>query len=85
MENKTVYILGIEFNEKELHKTLDNQRYIYIARNRWIHQLWKNSNGEIMTILYLSRSENLPRFTPKNQSKIVSEKFVENLLESENE
>lgn len=82
---KMIYILGVNFNVQELHKMLDEKRYIYIARNRWIHKLWKNSNGELMTVLFLSRSEVLPRYTQKNISKVVSEEFVNNLLESESE
>ena len=85
MEEKTIYILGVNFNVQELHKMLDEKKYIYIARNRRIHQVWKNVEGEIMTVLFLSRSEVLPRFTQKNLSKVVSEEFIENLLESENE
>ena len=85
MEEKMIYILGVNFNVQELHKMLDEKRYIYIARNRWIHKVWKNVDGEIMTVLFLSRSEVLPRYTQKNISKVVSEEFVNNLLESESE
>ena len=83
MEEKTIYILGVNFNVQELHKMLDEKKYIYIARNRWIHKVWKNIEGEIMTVLYLSRSEDLPRFTRKNHSEVLSEEFIKNLLESE--
>ena len=85
MEEKMIYILGVNFNVQELHKMLDEKRYIYIARNRWIHKVWKNVDGEIMTVLFLSRSEVLPRYTQKNISEVVSEEFVNNLLESESE